>query len=44
LGELVAAHATQGELPEYAPAFDLARYEDPVYRQLLENWGDSWQL
>jgi glycine/D-amino acid oxidase-like deaminating enzyme len=44
LGELVAAHITQAELPGYAPAFDLARYDDPEYQQLLDNWGDSWQL
>ena len=37
-GELLAAHITGGELPEYAPAFLLSRYEDPAYQALLENW------
>ena len=37
-GDLLAAHITGGELPEYAPAFLLARYEDPAYQALLENW------
>ncbi|MEK7702184.1 MAG: FAD-dependent oxidoreductase [candidate division NC10 bacterium] len=31
-------------LPRYAPAFSLARYDDPAYRALLERWGDSGQL
>lgn len=44
LGELVAAHVTGGRLPEYAPMFELARYEDPVYKTMLKNWGESWQL
>ena len=37
-GDLLAAHVTGGELPEYAPAFLLSRYEDPTYQALLENW------
>jgi glycine/D-amino acid oxidase-like deaminating enzyme len=44
LGELVANHIVGEDLPDYAPMFDLARYEDPVYQTLLKNWGDSWQL
>lgn len=44
LGELVAAQVTQDELPSYAAAFDLARYDDPAYQQLLADWGPSWQL
>jgi glycine/D-amino acid oxidase-like deaminating enzyme len=43
-GELLAAHLTGGELPGYAPAFQLERYQDPAYLRLLENWGDSGQL
>ncbi|HZF06629.1 MAG TPA: FAD-dependent oxidoreductase [Patescibacteria group bacterium] len=43
-GELVAAHMTGRTLPPYAPAFTLARYDDPAYRALLEHWGDSGQL
>ena len=37
-GELLATHITGGELPEYAPAFRLSRYEDPAYQALLEDW------
>lgn len=37
-GELLATHITGRELPEYAPAFLLSRYEDPAYQALLENW------
>jgi glycine/D-amino acid oxidase-like deaminating enzyme len=43
-GELLAAHVTGGELPHYAPAFALGRYEDPDYQRLLENWGASGQI
>ncbi len=43
-GELLAAHVAGSALPEYAPAFDLARYKDPEYRKLLENWGSTGQL
>ena len=43
-GELVAAHVTGGELPAYAPAFRLDRYQDPAYRALLDAWGASGQL
>ena len=31
LVELAALHATSGDLPEYAAAFDPARYENPSY-------------
>jgi glycine/D-amino acid oxidase-like deaminating enzyme len=43
-GELLAAHVTAAPLPHYAPAFLLARYNNPAYRTLLENWGDVGQL
>ncbi|MCI0578296.1 MAG: FAD-binding oxidoreductase [Chloroflexi bacterium] len=44
-GELLAAHVTGGELPDYAPAFMLERYDDPVYQALLANWdATSGQL
>lgn len=43
-GELLAAHIMGDSLPSYAPAFELGRYEDPVYQELLENWGESGQL
>lgn len=44
LAEIVASRIVSSPLPDYAPAFDLARYADPAYRRLLECWGDSWQL
>lgn len=44
LGELLANQVVGADLPDYAPTFELARYEDPVYQTLLKNWGDSWQL
>jgi len=43
-GELLAVHLTGSELPHYAPAFALERYEDPEYQKLLESWGESGQL
>ncbi len=43
-GELLTAHALGTPLPDYAGAFELARYEDPQYRQLLENWTNTGQL
>ncbi len=43
-GELLAAHITGSDLPSYASAFNLTRYNDPDYQKLLENWGDSGQL
>ncbi|HEX2998028.1 MAG TPA: FAD-dependent oxidoreductase [Anaerolineales bacterium] len=44
VGELLAAHVTGAELPSYAKAFELARYNDPDYAKQLENWGTSGQL
>ena len=44
VAELLASHVTGRPLPSYAPAFDLARYDDPEYKKNLENWGDSGQL
>ena len=38
-GELIAAHITGGELPGYAPAFQLSRYDDPAYQKRLQNWN-----
>src|SRR5262245_57035925 len=42
--DLLADHVSGRALPSYAPAFSLARYDDPSYRALLTNWGDSGQL
>ncbi|HEX2500584.1 MAG TPA: FAD-binding oxidoreductase [Methylomirabilota bacterium] len=38
-GELLAAHVTGAALPDYAPAFTLARYDDPGYVRRIEAWG-----
>jgi glycine/D-amino acid oxidase-like deaminating enzyme len=43
-GELIARHITGGALPDYAPAFLLARYQDAGYRAMLDKWGDGGQL
>ena len=43
-GELLAASIAGNDLPPHAAAFSLARYEDPEYRKLLENWGETGQL
>lgn len=37
--ELVSAHIIKGQMPSYARAFDIARYQDPAYRKLLESWS-----
>jgi glycine/D-amino acid oxidase-like deaminating enzyme len=42
--DLLADYIAERPLPRYAPAFRLDRYDDPAYRKLLENWGDSGQL
>ncbi|MDX1437068.1 MAG: hypothetical protein R3335_09670, partial [Anaerolineales bacterium] len=44
LGELLAAEMDGGQVPAYAPAFDLNRYQDPQYQAMLEDWGETWQL
>jgi glycine/D-amino acid oxidase-like deaminating enzyme len=44
VADLLAAHVTGTELPPYAAAFSLARYDDPEYQSKLESWGDSGQL
>ena len=42
--DLLADHITERQLPPYARAFQLDRYDDPAYRELLAAWGDSGQL
>jgi sarcosine oxidase, subunit beta len=42
--DLLADHIAGRRLPPYAPAFLLSRYDDPAYRERLEQWGDSGQL
>jgi glycine/D-amino acid oxidase-like deaminating enzyme len=44
VGDLLAAHVAGTNLPAYAPAFALARYEDAEYVKGLESWGESGQL
>jgi glycine/D-amino acid oxidase-like deaminating enzyme len=39
--ELLAAHITGETLPDYAPAFQLSRYEDPRYQALLADWDSG---
>ncbi len=42
--ELVSAHLTGSDLPEYASAFTLERYEDPKYCERLQDWGPTGEL
>ena len=42
--ELLALHVTGGQLPSYARAFSLERYEDQEYLKRVEEWGESAQL
>lgn len=43
-GELIARHVVGADLPAYAPAFALARYDDPTYLAKLDTWGNDGQL
>jgi glycine/D-amino acid oxidase-like deaminating enzyme len=43
-GDLLARHLLGKPLPDYAPAFQLSRYQDPAYQALLSAWGDGGQL
>lgn len=43
-GELLAAHVAGTQLPKYAPAFSLLRYEDPEYQRKLAAWDTSGEL
>ncbi len=40
-GELLAAHVAGDELPDYAPAFRLERYEDQSYQEMLAKWDPT---
>lgn len=40
-GELLASYITGEELPGYAPAFRLERYQDAAYKELLANWSST---
>ena len=43
-GDLVARHVTGSDLPDYAGAFLLSRYEDPRYLEEMAGQADSGQL
>jgi glycine/D-amino acid oxidase-like deaminating enzyme len=43
-GELLAAHVTGTELPHYAPAFSLERYQDPAYLAQFAGVNDDGQI
>ena len=43
-GDLLAAHVTGRELPPYAPAFALSRYQDSEYTKKLEDRAENGQL
>jgi glycine/D-amino acid oxidase-like deaminating enzyme len=43
-GDLLAARITGEDLPSFASAFELDRYEDPAYQALLVDWSDKGQL
>jgi glycine/D-amino acid oxidase-like deaminating enzyme len=43
-GELVALQVSGAELPSYAPAFRLDRYEDPTYQGFLASCTASGQI
>jgi glycine/D-amino acid oxidase-like deaminating enzyme len=43
-GELLAAHVTGTELPYYAPAFSLERYQDPAYLAQFAGVNDDGQI
>ncbi|TDJ21326.1 MAG: FAD-binding oxidoreductase [Gammaproteobacteria bacterium] len=43
-GELLAAHVTGTELPHYAPAFSLERYQDPAYLAQFAGMNNDGQI
>jgi len=43
-GDLLASYISGNELPPYAAAFSIKRYENPEYLSLLEQWEESGQL
>jgi glycine/D-amino acid oxidase-like deaminating enzyme len=44
VGELLAAHVVGDQLPGYAAAFALSRYEDPAYRSDLGGLSETGEL
>jgi sarcosine oxidase, subunit beta len=44
VGDLVARHVTEAELPDHAPAFSPERYQDPSYRAEVAELADTGQI
>jgi glycine/D-amino acid oxidase-like deaminating enzyme len=42
--ELLSYHIAGNQLPSYAASFDLSRYDNPDYVNLLDSWGETGQL
>lgn len=42
--EILACHITGTTPPDYAPSFDLTRYDDPGYVRSIDDWGGTGQL
>ena len=43
-GELLSQHIVGATLPDYASWFNIGRYQEPAYLELLQSWGHSGQL
>ncbi|MCK5634179.1 MAG: FAD-binding oxidoreductase [Anaerolineales bacterium] len=43
-GELLSKHITGSDLPLYAPWFQLSRYADTEYQEMLKSWEQTGQL
>ena len=43
-GELLSKHIAGADLPHYAPWFQLSRYEDSEYQEMLKSWDQTGQL
>ncbi|MGB2895530.1 MAG: FAD-dependent oxidoreductase [Anaerolineales bacterium] len=43
-GELLSKHIAGTDLPHYAPWFQLSRYADAEYQELLNSWEQTGQL
>ncbi len=42
--EILACHITGADPPDYAPHFDLTRYDDQQYLSSIDDWGGTGQL
>jgi sarcosine oxidase subunit beta len=43
-GELAAAHVSRASLPRHAPAFSIARYDDPLYMRSIQSIDTTGQI